>query len=942
MRKVLFLLLSLLLLISVGALAEPTPSNVAITIDGVRTAFFDDAGNYLSPLEENGIIYVPVQQLAESLGLDVTTDVEKLAVTLNGVRTAFFAEDGTYLPPLNVNGILYAPLDAFIESAGIAVEKADGKYGFARIQTSDPQSEDSSLPKVFLTELLTSEPWLEAFAPDDKVTFNNDGTALNEYMSNGQPHSTTYKWEATGNTTFNLFVMSYEIGERNGVTVFNSTYDRTKFFVRESEYEKAVAVLPTPVPTPTPTPQPTPTPDRSRLLSLEDMIETKDFRLTIERACLTSVLVYETEERTDTRKAKEGMQFFTLIGSFNNIGGKELRINNIKTEMILDDKYSYSGSGLIGISDCLTYSIPPVASGLMYLYAEIPDAVAKSFTTADITIGFEDELNTVFHIEKAKHIYKMHLGTEYISSAKHGLPRTNLFYSECPALPLPSNYTSIIKEARFSSKNETEYWHKCLYEKDDLHALIDIYKAGLKADGYNIKGNTISLGKKKLATIEFAKKFDTVFISVLDGNESLSPPAAAIHINDTSAPSDASAINNPIPSQDSDSIADQKLVLGESVRIDDAEIKFIEKKTTTGSLRYSQGVVHLSVEPRNNGILLYIRGSYKNLNTEPFDLENAEGMFVFNDSYQYKATVVGVRATGNWANKTIVSPMDTQDFYMYAEIPKNMMDSYTSCTAFIGFGDDVTADDPLPDFSDCTYVFEIDLSSNTRSSKKYDLRESESPVVFKIQPTPSPKPTSSPAPKPTPTIKPSANQEYQIMLGFSSIDVTEENSKEYSMPCGLGIIEIDSKSAAEQAGLRTGDIIIAFAGKKVMSKADLIAIKTKLKPGDIVSVVVNRKGREITLDIVIPQPILVDIADLSYDTEVDISKTFGSGHHIRITGSGTINVRSKPDPKSSRVGHVKSGETYELLETASNGWFKIRLKDGKKGYVSGNMAEKID
>ena len=64
--------------------------------------------------------------------------------------------------------------------------------------------------------------------------------------------------------------------------------------------------------------------------------------------------------------------------------------------------------------------------------------------------------------------------------------------------------------------------------------------------------------------------------------------------------------------------------------------------------------------------------------------------------------------------------------------------------------------------------------------------------------------------------------------------------------------------------------------------------------------------------------------------------------HIRGTAIGTINVRMKPDAKSSRVGHVKNGETYELLETASNGWFKIRLKDGKEGYVSGNMAEKTD
>ena len=98
----------------------------------------------------------------------------------------------------------------------------------------------------------------------------------------------------------------------------------------------------------------------------------------------------------------------------------------------------------------------------------------------------------------------------------------------------------------------------------------------------------------------------------------------------------------------------------------------------------------------------------------------------------------------------------------------------------------------------------------------------------------------------------------QIMLGITIIEVTEDMSKQYSMPVGVYIREVSEFSAAERAGLSKGDIITEFAGEKVTTADDLNAIKSKQTPGDTVSVKVDRNGRELTLDIVIPQPTEVD------------------------------------------------------------------------------------
>ena len=100
----------------------------------------------------------------------------------------------------------------------------------------------------------------------------------------------------------------------------------------------------------------------------------------------------------------------------------------------------------------------------------------------------------------------------------------------------------------------------------------------------------------------------------------------------------------------------------------------------------------------------------------------------------------------------------------------------------------------------------------------------------------------------------------QIMLGITIRDITEDMSKQYSMPVGVYITEVSSMSAAERAGLQKGDIITEFAGETVTSADGLNAIKAKQTSGDTVPVKIDRNGKEMTLDLVIPQPTEVDTA----------------------------------------------------------------------------------
>jgi len=101
----------------------------------------------------------------------------------------------------------------------------------------------------------------------------------------------------------------------------------------------------------------------------------------------------------------------------------------------------------------------------------------------------------------------------------------------------------------------------------------------------------------------------------------------------------------------------------------------------------------------------------------------------------------------------------------------------------------------------------------------------------------------------------------QIMLGITIIDVTEEMSKQYSLPVGVYIREVSEFSAAERAGLMKGDVIVEFAGETVTCADDLNAIKAKQTSGDVVIVKVDRNGRALELEIVIPQPTDVETVE---------------------------------------------------------------------------------
>ncbi len=91
------------------------------------------------------------------------------------------------------------------------------------------------------------------------------------------------------------------------------------------------------------------------------------------------------------------------------------------------------------------------------------------------------------------------------------------------------------------------------------------------------------------------------------------------------------------------------------------------------------------------------------------------------------------------------------------------------------------------------------------------------------------------------------------VIGIAGRDVTEQDSSYYNIPVGIYVYEVTPYSAAERAGIRSGDVITAFDGKKVKTIEELNAIKEKHKVGDSVSIVYMRDNKEVTTNLVLQE-----------------------------------------------------------------------------------------
>ena len=72
---------------------------------------------------------------------------------------------------------------------------------------------------------------------------------------------------------------------------------------------------------------------------------------------------------------------------------------------------------------------------------------------------------------------------------------------------------------------------------------------------------------------------------------------------------------------------------------------------------------------------------------------------------------------------------------------------------------------------------------------------------------------------------------------------------------GLEVLEVTPDSAADRAGIRTGDFILSAAGREVSSSQDLLRIRRQLYVGDQVTMEIWRDGARMEVTLTLTDPV---------------------------------------------------------------------------------------
>ena len=100
------------------------------------------------------------------------------------------------------------------------------------------------------------------------------------------------------------------------------------------------------------------------------------------------------------------------------------------------------------------------------------------------------------------------------------------------------------------------------------------------------------------------------------------------------------------------------------------------------------------------------------------------------------------------------------------------------------------------------------------------------------------------------TVKPKIQEliRPRLKIGITGKEVTNDLAKEYDLPIGVYVVDVQDFSPAQRAGIKSGDVITKVAGGSVKTVNDINSIKSKYKSGDVIKIEVVRDGASKVLD----------------------------------------------------------------------------------------------
>lgn len=406
--------------------------------------------------------------------------------------------------------------------------------------------------------------------------------------------------------------------------------------------------------------------------------------------------------------AQDGMLYFGVVGTIENNGGKELPVDVIRAEMVFNDEFTYTARATLGGSRNTTkISVAPLVTAEYWIYAEVPTALLDKLSTCKVRFSLNEDFAVIPEtVDKGDYTVELLLDEAECKAALNSMNTASVFFNECPILPTPVNYGPISQTSSSSSSSNgkvtsIKYGFSVIFGRNDnLHEIYNTYISKLQNAGFSIQSNSdtncdIYADSTKLATVSIES--NRMNFNIVPGNENL-----------TTSPSGATGSEAVVTG------GDTVVKMGESIETDYISMS-LSTFDSASELRSgtSQYGTYTYLYSDNGDPYFYIGGVLKNLGGTPVDIRHIYVQFCFDGKYNYKGSVEGYSSNSNGFIND-VSPLASVDYYLYAAVPQELIDTYSTCTVRIGFTKNfdykVIDVNDLPKFENCDDIFILEIT----------------------------------------------------------------------------------------------------------------------------------------------------------------------------------------------------------------------------------------
>lgn len=144
------------------------------------------------------------------------------------------------------------------------------------------------------------------------------------------------------------------------------------------------------------------------------------------------------------------------------------------------------------------------------------------------------------------------------------------------------------------------------------------------------------------------------------------------------------------------------------------------------------------------------------------------------------------------------------------------------------------------------------------------------------------------------------------MLGVTGTELNADLAQSfgYSQNSGAFVNEVMKDSAAQKAGIKSGDIITSVNGKKIKSFAQLRALIATQRPGSELELGIFRDGKDITIKVKLDSAALTKVAA---DESTDLSPAF-EGASFANAEQGGVKITDVTRNSTAQALGLKAGD----------------------------------